>query len=96
MQPSFADALASKMDSHSRILLTEANQLVNATRRRIELTSTLLGMNARANELPEPRPLRASGRGAHALEHGKRQLSPAGRIDPGVQAELDALDDARP
>jgi hypothetical protein len=43
------------MDSHSRILLSEATQLLNMTRRRIELTAALLVKAAAAAQLPSPR-----------------------------------------
>lgn len=78
------------MDSHSRILLSEATQLVCATRRRIELTSALLGIAARANALPGPRGLRPSGRGIEPLEDGERELGAAGRLNLGVHGELHA------
>ena len=45
------------MDSHSRILLSEATQLLNMTRRRIELTAALLVKAAAAEQLPSPRAL---------------------------------------
>jgi len=45
------------MDSHSRILLSEATQLLNMTRRRIELTAALLVKAAAAEQLPSPRGL---------------------------------------
>ena len=45
------------MDSHSRILLSEATQLLHMTRRRIELTAALLVKAAAAEQLPRPRAL---------------------------------------
>ena len=56
------DACEGAMDSHSRILLSEATQLLNMTRRRIELTAALLVKAAAVEQLPGPRGLsRRSG-----------------------------------
>lgn len=51
------DDVSKGMDSHSRILLSEATQLLNMTRRRIELTAALLVKAAAAEQLPRPRGL---------------------------------------
>jgi hypothetical protein len=51
------------MDSHSRILLSEATQLLNMTRRRIEQTAALLVKAAAAEQQQAPRGVRQrSGR----------------------------------
>ena len=63
------------MDSHSRILLSEATQLLSMTRRRIELTAALLVKAAAAEQLPSPRGLnRRSG-----LSEAESPVSGSGR-----------------
>jgi hypothetical protein len=63
------------MDSHSRILLSEATQLLNMTRRRIELTAALLVKAAAAEQLPRPR-----GLGRHSgLSERESPVSGSGR-----------------
>jgi hypothetical protein len=68
------------MDSHSRILLSEATQLLNMTRRRIEQTAALLVKAAAAEQLPSPRALaRRSG-----VTEGESHVSGSGR-DAGIR-----------
>jgi hypothetical protein len=74
MQRPQPDAASRIMDRYQRMLLAEADQLLSATRRRIELTRALLGRNAGANTRTEPRALRGSGRVVDARKGGKREL----------------------
>ena len=71
------------MDSLSRILLSEATQLLNMTRRRIELTAALLVKAAAAEQLPSPRGL--SQRSGLSEEELTKQLS---QVLPGVVDKL--------